>query len=161
MSNGTVEFEVELFNPITISSGGATIDALKVLLRAPASRNRREASRIKRICNQAVMSYQSSGGEKEPGKSEGSKDEEITANEIINMLAGASHGDENMLEVLYDLFGALLVAGCGLIEGEKFTKDLYGDLSYEDVENLFGEYVKHFLLASLFKTKSGKKLTAS
>jgi riboflavin biosynthesis pyrimidine reductase len=157
MSNDTDVFEVKLSGPIMVATKeDGLIECDTILLKAPSSKNRREASKIKRLCSKAVMAYGGNSQTESTEKKE-SRDVEITGVEVVNMLAGSAIDDDDLLERLYELFIILLVNGCGEVAGQRMTGGLVDKISYEDLEKVFGEYVKYFLLKSLLTSKSGEE----
>lgn len=148
----TKEYEVELSTPISVAIEGQAVEAKMVLLRSPSAKNRNAASKIKRLCTQAITSLaKESDGENKKDAT----DEETTSSDVINALAASTGTSDDMFEQLFTLFHRLLTNGCGEVEGYKFTGAMFDELDYEDLENLFGEYVKNFLLSSLLMKKDG------
>lgn len=146
----TVEFDVELQEPLTVSVAGQQVEANVVLLKAPSAKNRRPAFGMKQIVLRAIKEQQSmaSTADMEKARSQAEKDDsDPTGSEII-MLVMASN--ENF-DLFNDQFKEIICNGCAEISGVAMTAHLYDKLCLDDAEKLLSEYLEHFLMKSLLQ----------
>jgi hypothetical protein len=149
------EFEVRLDNPIEVASQGELITADTVLLKAPTTRHRREASKIKSACMSAFRKIGESAPEEAKKAKESTDDSKLSAVELMAVMSQCDE-DGTLMAPLFDAFRDMLLQGCGTISGEKITIKLFDDMALDDMENLFGEYVINFLLSSLLNSKHNR-----
>ena len=156
------QIEVTLKDPINIAVKGEHQECDTVLLIAPASKHRAQASRIKNFCAYHVDKHleakraqldsgrlEAAAERKAEAESEGDDSGGFEASTLMAILALVEVDDENAFETLYNLFQKMLEKGCGSINGTEITKHVFDKFSFQDLENLFGEYVVSFLLDSL------------
>ena len=133
-----------LKNIFKYHSGGTEVVAKSVKLIAPSPNHRKECQHIKSGFVKITQEI-SKNVEKNEGKSE---DLEISGKEIYQLFLMS--GDE--INEYMDSFETILVSGGGLVDAkEPITKHIAQNISVEDFENLFGRYLKDFLLSSLMK----------
>ncbi len=144
------EYDFYLHVPLSYSSSGTQYDGSFIRLFAPSSKVSRECSALKQAFLRAIPKEMSAGA---PPASETSADD-LTGSDVIQILALSTVVDlPDVLEVGRRL---LLAPGIAKIEGEtKFTNALMERLGQEDFENMLGEYMVNFTLAStLLRTKT-------
>lgn len=156
------ETTVKLSKPVNVAIKGANVECWEIHLTGPSWKNASDASALKAMWmepfNKMIESIKPQDGDppKEPtGKNEADKEphEVFTYKEVVGTIA--KYRDENTgpLEVMAKAFGyleSLLSHGCADFEGEPANSALLGRLSYVDQEKILGEFVKSFLLDSLF-----------
>lgn len=151
MNRRVKEFDVTLEEPIELHKGGDVTEALTVLIKSPSAKHRNHAHALKQMFTRAMMKQQDSLSDEQKKaaekRAEKTKDEDISAQEIVMMML-ASDEDFNLFN---DTFRKLVTSGCAELEGENFTTFHYDQLSLDDSEKLLGEYMKHFLVASLLQ----------
>lgn len=158
------ELDFELPEPIEIANTktGLMEKTSVVNLRAPSRKNAIEASRIKNLCTSAMM--KASGGlsedekaririEQEKKSSQGIEEETLDGNGILTMLYAA--GETIDFDNLFKMFERLLCNGCGYILDQPITSGVLELLSFEDYEDLLGEFIANFLMRSRQRNTSG------
>jgi len=160
------EIEFTLEDPISVAVGGTKQDDVAdVVLIAPTAKHCVQAGRIKKRCA-STMVQQSESSQREASRqkaeekseqSEGTSSAKMTGGDLITLLSVAQHADDNIFAELFSDFSKMLAAGCGTIGGVSLTPSLFDELSFEDAELMFGEYVITFLLASLTQGGDGEK----
>ena len=151
MSNRIIELEVELLDPIKIGKDGHEEVCNAILLRCPSRKNAREAAKLKSAYHQAankevdVANLSPEQIQELQKVAEKVKTEKKKANpsEPINTIAAFGELDKCL-----ELLDALLCNGCGEAIGQKITNNILNKLSYEDYENLLGNFLVSFLLNS-------------
>lgn len=148
------EVEVKLENPITVHSQGQIEECDTVLLIAPSTRHRKDASMIKSMCSAMIVE---AGKKSKDDESETPKDkpEEKLTPQMFMMIMSSHDATGQKLSELYDAFKNMLMNGCGSVCNEKITVAIFDQLAFEDLETLFGEYCLSFLLHSLLNSKNG------
>lgn len=144
------EHDFYLCVPLSYSSGSSQHDATFIRLFAPSSRVSRECSALKQAFLRAVPKEVSAAAA-EAGTSDSADD--LDGSDVIQILALSTVVDlPDVLEVGRRL---LLAPNIAKVEGEvKLTNALMERLDQEDFENMLGEYMVNFTLAStLSKTK--------
>ena len=145
------EHDFYLDTPLSYSSGSSQHDATFIRLYAPSSKVSRECSALKQAFLRAVPKEASTGAK---AQADNSAADNLIGSDVIDILAMSA--DVELPDVL-DIGKRLLLApNIAKVEGEaKFTNALLERLSQEDFENMVGEYLVNFILAStLSKTKT-------
>lgn len=146
------ELDLDLMDPITTHSKGQEAEVEQITILAPSAKNRKQAFELKQSFARAMMAQQNnlSESQKETAAKQADKsdnDDDISSSEIVMMMLAS---DENF-DRFNETFKSLLLAGCAKIGDDKMTQFHYDQLSIDDAENILGEYLKHFLLASLLQ----------
>ncbi len=144
------EHDFYLLVPLSYSSGSSQHDATFIRLFAPSSKVSRECSALKQAFLRAVPKEVSASAAPTPENSA----DDLTGSDVIQILALSTVVDlPDVLEVGRRL---LVAPGISKVEGEvKLTSTLLERMSQEDFENMLGEYMVNFTLAStLSKTKT-------
>ena len=143
------EYDFYLLVPLSYSSGSSQHDATFIRLFAPSSKVSRECSALKQAFLRAVPKEASTVDAPSPENSA----DDLTGSDVIQILAISTNVElPDVLEVGRRL---LLAPGISKVEGEvKLTSTLLERMDQEDFENMLGEYMVNFTLAStLSKTK--------
>lgn len=146
------EHDFFLRAPLSYSSGADQRDATFIKLFAPSSKVSRECSALKQAFLRAVPKNVDKSEAAAAAASSGSTDD-LNGSDVIEVLAMSTAVDlPDVLEVGKRL---LLAPNIAKVEGEvKLTSALMDRLDQEDFENMLGEYMANFTLASvLSKTK--------
>ena len=124
-------------------SGGSEVDAKSIKLIGPSPTHRSQCQHIK----SGFMKLTQEISKNAPKEAKGRKKEvEISGEEIYQLFLLA--GDE--INNYMDSFEKILANGGGLVDSkEPITHHICESISVEDFENLFGRYLKDFLLLSL------------
>ena len=144
------EHDFYLLVPLSYSSGSSQHDGTFIRLFAPSSKVSRECSALKQAFLRAVPKEVSASAAPTPENSA----DDLTGSDVIQILALSTVVDlPDVLEVGRRL---LVAPGISKVEGEvKLTSTLLERMSQEDFENMLGEYMVNFTLAStLSKTKT-------
>lgn len=97
----------------------------------------------------AAAETKEGGGESKDRDTKGMS-EEIDPQDLVTLFMASKTQDIN---TYFDTFERLLIKGGGLIDGvEPLTPFILEKLSVEDLENMFGLYLKFFLVASFLKS---------
>lgn len=145
------EHDFYLRVPLSYSSGADQRDATFIRLFAPSSKVSRECAALKQAFLRAIPKEVSASA-KAAAKASDSADD-LTGSDVIEVLAVSATVDlPDTLEVGKRL---LLAPNIAKVEGEaKLTSALMDRLDQEDFENMLGEYMANFTIASvLSKTK--------
>ena len=136
----------ELDTPFDYAHKGEKIEASFIELKAPTSRNMRECAFLKQAF---FHSLPDDKGEEDGEKGDPSA---VSGSQVISMMY-LSH-DVDMVPVLGHA-KELFTSGVAMVDGEeKLTKPLMDTLSQIDLENMLGDYLINFIVASaLRKTK--------
>ncbi len=144
------DHDYHLLVPLSYSSDGSQYDGTFIRLFAPSSKVSKECSALKQAFLRAVPKEASKNARPTSEDSAAS----LTGSDVIEILAMSADVDlPDVLEIGRRLF---LAPGIAKVEGEtKLTNTLLGRLDQEDFENMLGEYLVNFTLAStLSKTKT-------
>ncbi|MCK5292964.1 MAG: hypothetical protein KAR39_13220 [Thermoplasmata archaeon] len=134
-----IDFAYDLKTPIDYHSGSENKEAVSVILSAPSNKQRRAAARLKQFFFQAINDLktddqQASDDSKKP------KGSEIVA---LLMMSNIDAND------VHDAFKDIAISGCAMLDGAVSMNDsLYEKMSFEDTEEMLGEYLVNFLIPS-------------
>ena len=131
-----------LTSPLSYSHKGQLEEGTFVELSAPTGKNSRECAALKQAFFRAATR------EASPGGGGGAEPEAPTGSEVIMALAASKEID---LGEFLAQGRKLLTSGVALVEGEeKLTGPLVDAMSDEDFQNMVGEYLVGFCLASIY-----------
>ena len=154
MSELITEFKFILTKRFTYAFKGDNAEAEFVTLYAPTSKTTRECAALKQAFFRAM-------GDRE-GKQTGEADEdaEIEGQDILSLLAMSTAVDlPEIMDVAKKLF---MLPGIALLDGEtKFGQQVMDRMSMDDFENMLGEYMVNFTLASSLKRLKEKSSKVS
>jgi len=150
------EFQYVLKSPFSYASKGETIEAKFVVLTAPTSRTTHECAALKQAFFRAM-------GEQDSTTATGAEqasDYTIEGPDIMTLLAMSKNVDfPDVLEVAKRLFQ---MPGIALVDGEtKFGSALIDRMSIDDLEDMLGQYMVNFILASSLKRLQDKSTKVS
>lgn len=143
------EFIYELKTKFEYAYKGNQQEAQFITFKAPTLKNRESCAKIRQIFTKVFMEgaekYRNSQRQEPAAET---KEADLTGQDYIHALYAS---DQSAPEVL-DLFVNILKSDRALIDGEtRFTDSLLEKLSIEEIEEMTGEYVSNFILASLLK----------
>lgn len=140
------EYDFYLEVPLSYSSGSSQHEATFIRLFAPSSKVSRECAALKQAFLRAVPKETSKKAQVSDGSSG-----DLTGSDVIQVLAMSTDVD---LPDVMDVGKRLLLApGISKVEGEtKLTTALLERMDQEDFENMLGEYLVNFTLASTLST---------
>ncbi len=147
------EHDFYLLVPISYSSGSSQHNATFIRLFAPSSKVSRECSALKQAFLRAVPIPEDKDKAAAAAAASADSSDTLKGSEVIEIIALSAKVDlPDVLEVGRRL---LLAPNIVKVEGEaKLTSALMDRLDQEDFENMIGEYMVNFTLASaLSKTK--------
>jgi len=155
MSDPKTEFQYVLKTPFSYAHKGETINAKFVVLKAPTSRTTDECAALKQAFFRAMSDTEGSGG-----SGEADPDMKIEGSDVMAMLAMAKNVDlPEVMNVAKKLFQQ---SGIALIDGEtKFGNELMNRMSVDDLEDMIGDYMVNFILASSLKRLREKSVKVS
>lgn len=147
MSEELTEFHFDLKRSnITYAHAGDQPSASFILLTAPTSRHSRECAFLKQAFFRAVPRDQ----EPDPD----AKFESPSGADMITILAMSR--DVDLADVI-DVGKKLLVQGVAMVDGsEKLNQTILDRMHQEDVEEMIGEYMVNFTLASTLARMSAE-----
>jgi hypothetical protein len=159
MAKNLKQIEVKLNDPLTIGVNGTQSECDTVLLTGPSSKQRKAASRLKRLIVSTMTSESRNSGEKPKVDDKPEESTKIDWDDIVNLLSASTSDDEELVDKAYKYLLKLIgeEGGGGSISGMPITDDIFDRFSFDDVERLLGEYVANFLMSSLTQKKAGKK----
>lgn len=144
----------ELESPFKYAHKGEELTASFIELRPPTTKNLNECSILKQAVFQSLRS--AGKGEEVRELSEEDKkaaaEESFGSDEIMMILNSSSEVELSVvLATARELFTGK--HGVALVDGEeRFTKPLFDEMSFEDLENMTGAYLANFILASSLKS---------
>jgi len=132
----------ELTEKFEYASKGDMVQASFIELAPPTSKNMTECAALKQAFYRALPEGDDDNSNENPGADEKIA---ITGSEVIALILRSK--DVELITVL--LHAHELFKSVGLVEGEeKLTKPLIDKISPDDFENMVGEYLINFILAS-------------
>lgn len=135
-------FDFALSKPINYQSGGEHKDCQLLVLTSPTNKQHALRVKLKQAFQRAVMGLQKGGAFDHVKDDPKEKDEGVTGEGVIALLYAS---DIDMVAA-HDDFKRLLISGVCKAEGEEpFTAFLYDQMSGEDTDKLFGEYMAVFI----------------
>lgn len=148
MAEPTAEVRFVLRVPFDYAVRGQSAQAQFVTLRAPTSRNYREAAALKQAFFRSVPKDSDAAASTGPQP-------EITPKDVVDLIAASQAVNfEDVLDVAKRLF----TSGVAQVDGEvKLTGPLLDSMDQEDFELMLGAYLVNFTLASTLaaaKTRS-------
>ena len=133
------DFAYELKTPISYHAGSDNKEAESVILSAPSNKQRRPAARLKQFFFQAIKDLKA---EDQAANDDGKKPK---GSDIVALLM-MSDVDAN---AVHDAFKDIATSGCAMLDGAVSINDsLYEKMSFEDTEEMLGEYLVNFLIPS-------------
>jgi hypothetical protein len=158
------ETTVKLSRPVTVAIDGHPTECYEIHLVGPSWKNASAASALKSMWmepfNKMVEEisklrevHKDAAEKKEAEKTEQEPHEIFTCSEVVSTISKYRDADTGPLNVMEKAFGyleTLLSSGCADFEGVAARKNLLERISYADQEKILGEFVKSFLLDSLF-----------
>ncbi len=137
------EFTFELTNPVDYQGGGQNLTGKTLTLRAPSYKNRRHCQKLKQLFFKAIKPMMEDAKNAAKDKQKGEQGNP-TGEDILNIFLIS---DVDMEEVM-DVFERLLLDGICQIDNFPIPKKMFDQMSLDDMEKLFGEYMSHFLSMS-------------
>ncbi len=148
------EYNYELqYGPLKYAKDGELVEAEWITLNPPTSYNSKECAFLKQAVYRSLPERTPEEVEK---AKETLKEQEveavITGEEILMLLYKSQHVElANVLVVARDLFSS---KGIALVDGEeKVTKKILDEMHPQDFEEMLGEYIARFIMASVFQKK--------
>jgi len=146
------EFKYVLKSPFSYSKDGQVIDAQFITLKAPTSRTTTECASLKQAFFRAMSEQEGGDADK------ADPDFDISGSDIMTLIAMSKSVDlPEVLAIGKKLFQQ---PGIALVDGEtKLGNELMNRMSVDDLEDLLGDYLVNFILASSLqrlREKSGK-----
>lgn len=134
-----IDFAYDLKATINYHASGENKEATAVILSAPSNKQRRAAARLKQFFFQAIKDLKSED------QSTGDDGKKPKGSDIVALLM-MSDVD---IDDVHESFKDILTTGCAMIDGATSLTSLhYESLSYEDTEEMLGEYLVNFLIPS-------------
>ncbi len=134
------EITFQLKKHIHYSYEGEEIFGKFIILYSPTKKQMKECVFLKQAFFRAANSIKSDGTEDKD------QTQEIKGQDIISLLYSS---DADMHKVLLSGI-ALLKSGAAKIEGVKdMTSPMIEEMGHDDLENIIGEYIANFIVASL------------
>lgn len=134
-----IDFAYDLKTPINYHASGENKEATAVILSAPSNKQRRAAARLKQFFFQAINAMKT---DDQPSDNDGKKPK---GSDIVALLMMSDVDIDDVHEAFKDI----LITGCAMIDGATSLTSLHYDaLSYEDTEEMLGEYLVAFLIPS-------------
>lgn len=141
------EFIYELKTKFEYAYKGNQQEAQFITFKAPTLKNRESCAKIRQIFAKAFFALTNEKRSSQEGES-AAEASNPTGQDFIHVL----YASDQSAPEFFDLFVDILKTDRSLIDGEtRFTDSLLEKLSLEEIEEMAGEYVSNFILASLFK----------
>lgn len=133
----------ELKNKFNYAHKGNETEAGFIELKAPSSKNMTEVAALKQaFCRALPDSKNASDSDKE-----GKDIDDITGADIMGLILRSK--DVELITVLLHA-RVLFMSGIALVDGEeKFTRPIADSMDPDDFEEMTGEYLANFILASI------------
>lgn len=139
----------ELTKPLEYALKGDLQTASFIELRAPTSRNMTECAALKQAFCRALPDTENATDSDREGK----EVSEITGQDIMGLILRSK--DVELITVL--LHARKLFSNVGFIDGEvRLNNLLMDDIDPDDFENMVGEYLARFTLASMLQRMNKK-----
>lgn len=139
---------IKLTHPIDVSIGGKIEACDELIVNAPSAKNFKQVSKLKSIVGKILFDVSSSDKiKRDPSTQEAQLDQdssEIDAESLNQILYCFS--DKVEYFDIAELVKEILINGGGSILDVPMGASLYGKLEFEDIENVTGGYIAHFLL---------------
>ena len=149
------EFQFELTQPIKYHANGDDVEATFVTLAAPSYKQMDKCVPLKQAFYRAAASMGDDSEDAVTTEVDVSPDKpSITPEELISLFY---QSDEDMVKIV--LYGVELfkVPSIAQVDGSvNMTQPLIEKLSQDDIENMLGQYMINFILASAL-SKTGSK----
>lgn len=150
------EFQYVPKVPFKYSLKGEMVNVKFITLTAPTSKTTRECAALKQAFYRAM-------GEREKeisGESDDSIDADIDGSDVMSLLAMSKDVDlPDVMDIGKKLFQ---MPGIALVDGEtKLGNEVFGRISVDDFEDMLGEYMINFILASSLRKLKEKSSKAS
>lgn len=130
----------DLKTPFEYHGNGENRTASVIILSAPSNKQRKPAAKLKQFFFQAINGLQ--GDEKADAEAKAS---DPKGSDIVALLM-MSNVDANDV---HEAFKGIITGGCAMVEGAtSLTDSLYDKLSFEDTEEMLGDYLVNFLIPS-------------
>lgn len=143
MSNNSLE--IQLVTPIEVSVGGNVEQADSLFVSSPSASNFKTISKLKSVVAKTIMALQASESLKnQQHAGNESSDESSPDAAAVNQILYA-FSETEYCEIA-DMVKQILLNGAATMNGQKFESGMYLRLSFDDVENVTGSYIAHFLL---------------
>ena len=137
------EFEYKLSSPVKVAKAGQEELCFILTLRAPTAKHRSHLIRIKQGLLKAIVCLQKNA---DPNRPEHPDDNKIPSGADLIAILYISDVD---LAGLEDEFRALMLAGItSLGDGIALNVHHMDQMSLEDFEGVFGEYLVNFIMSS-------------
>ena len=134
------EITHELTTPFEYHGNGENKTASVIILSAPSNKQRKHAAKLKQYFFQAINSLQ--GADKAEAE-ENAKDPKGSDIVALLMMSDVDAND------IHEAFKGIITGGCAMVEGAtSLTDSLYEKLSFEDTEEMLGDYLVNFLIPS-------------
>lgn len=148
-----IEFRFELSKDLLYAKDGLQETARYLRLIAPSVKNGAIVARIKQQILQAFRAYSSENPVQTTDSAATGKEDSLSGSTLIQLLYTSNSVD---MEKLLEDFKNLLINNCCFIEDSKqgVTNANLLEISFEDIENMMGEYFVNFLLTFLSKKSS-------
>jgi hypothetical protein len=140
-----IEFEYILKTKFGYASKGETAEATFITLFAPTSKTTRQCAALKQAFFRAMGEQEGGGGEEQTDSSF-----DIEGSDVMALLAMSKNVDlPDVIDISKQLFK---MPGIALVDGEtKLGESLIDRMSVDDIEDMLGEYMINFILASSLK----------
>lgn len=144
------EFVFKLSQPLTHARDGMSTQSEELVIQAPNAKIFSEIAELKKDVIRNFMSNDTKDRADNPAPTQGEA-KAFTANEIIVFLY--SRESFNMKKCL-EMFKKILAVSCLIAPVNQGTRvyllpSLFDEISFTDLENIFGEYLINFLLFSI------------
>lgn len=149
------QFEYKLKEPISIAIDGKQEKASEVIVKCPRPYDRENALVLESIFTQSIGKSLSMFKDLQNTSDSQSKDDESAdakADSIVSLIMMGS--DSSSIKSLNNVLRDLICEGNqenpqATINGQKFTKPIFDDLSLVDIKAILGRYIYSFLSSTL------------
>ena len=151
------EFNYTLLDPIHIAKDGKQVQASKIVIQPPRPRDRVNSMRLESIFKQCFLKFASSdflknNPQKQIAGAEDKEDEQSKSDSLIMILMMGAKNDsfEHLIFIMQNLLcdGNLEFPQATLDE-IKITRPIFDSIGVDDLKNIIGRYLHHFLSSSL------------
>ena len=151
MEEGATEFKYVLKTPFDYTFKGDTAKAEFITLSAPTSKTTQECSALKQAFFRAMGEREGKGGKADVD----AEVDDIEGSDVLILIAMSNNVDlSDVMDNAKKLFQQPNIA---MIDGEtKMKTELIGRMSVDDLEDMLGEYMVNFTLASSMKRLKNK-----
>lgn len=136
------DFEVKLSEPISYQKEGQNLKSDTIRLISPNYKHRKHCTELKSAYYKAIDKFSQRTKDQKLDTNKKEKDDDKVTAEVIVQMMFVNCDD---LDTVFESFNKMIFAGAGKIDDVTLTSFHLEQVSMDDYENMFGEYMLNFL----------------